>query len=208
MKIILSIETSCDETSLALIITPSNPNKNGFIEFINSHKVLYQIVSSQINIHANYGGVIPEIGARHHASSIHFLFEKLLYEASKRIINSKSNYIDNESKNVENKELNKQLIVKSIQPKLNIDFEKLNEELLLQNNILIKDLVRNPNLLLLALESIMVTTNPGLTSSLRIGVEFAKSIQYFVSKKYNLSIGIEEINHLNGHVASCFFNIE
>ena len=49
--IILAIETSCDETSAAVI-------KDG--------ELLSNEVFSQINIHTNYGGVVPEVASRNH----------------------------------------------------------------------------------------------------------------------------------------------
>lgn len=57
--IILGIETSCDETSSAVIKVD-----RGKI------KILSNIVSSQIKIHKKYGGVVPEIAARHHVEDI------------------------------------------------------------------------------------------------------------------------------------------
>ncbi len=57
--IILGIETSCDETAAAVI-----EGKNKKI------KVLSSIVSSQINIHKKYGGVVPEVAAREHVLQI------------------------------------------------------------------------------------------------------------------------------------------
>lgn len=56
---ILAIETSCDETSAAVL-----SENNGVIEVISN------IVSSQIDIHKEYGGVVPEIAARHHVKNI------------------------------------------------------------------------------------------------------------------------------------------
>lgn len=61
--LILGIETSCDETALALI-------KDG--------KVLASLVSSQIEDHRKYGGVIPEIAARKHLEVLPVLYEELL----------------------------------------------------------------------------------------------------------------------------------
>lgn len=55
MAIILGIETSCDETSVAII---------------KNHKLLCNIVSSQIKIHRKYGGVVPEIASRLHTENI------------------------------------------------------------------------------------------------------------------------------------------
>jgi tRNA N6-adenosine threonylcarbamoyltransferase len=53
---ILGIETSCDETAISLI----NVNKSGI-------DIERNIVSSQVDIHAKYGGIVPEIAARMHA---------------------------------------------------------------------------------------------------------------------------------------------
>ena len=57
--IILGIESSCDETAASVIEA-----KDGYI------KVVSNIVSSQINIHKKYGGVIPELAARNHIKNI------------------------------------------------------------------------------------------------------------------------------------------
>ncbi len=54
-KIILAIETSCDETSAAVLSA-----SRGKLELLSN------IVSSQINIHKQFGGVVPEVAARHH----------------------------------------------------------------------------------------------------------------------------------------------
>jgi N6-L-threonylcarbamoyladenine synthase len=62
----LGIETSCDETALALVQ--------------NNSTVIESLVSSQISTHAQYGGVIPEIAARMHLESLHPLYEKLVKE--------------------------------------------------------------------------------------------------------------------------------
>ncbi len=55
-KIILAIETSCDETSVAIV-------KNG-------KQILSNIIASQIEIHKEYGGIVPEIASRQHMKYI------------------------------------------------------------------------------------------------------------------------------------------
>lgn len=50
--IILGIESSCDETSIAVV-------KDG-------KEILSNNISSQIDIHREFGGVVPEIASRHH----------------------------------------------------------------------------------------------------------------------------------------------
>jgi len=64
---ILGIETSCDETAVALV-----EGKNGRVREIES------LVASQIDIHAAYGGVVPEVAAREHVHAIIPLIETLL----------------------------------------------------------------------------------------------------------------------------------
>ena len=64
---ILAIETSCDETSAAVV-------ENGTI-------VLSNVVSSQVQVHRQYGGVVPEIASRKHVESITWIIEEALRQA-------------------------------------------------------------------------------------------------------------------------------
>ena len=64
---ILGIETSCDETAMAII----NERRD----------ILSHIVVSQIDIHEEFGGVVPEVAARNHLDVIDLVFRKLLEEA-------------------------------------------------------------------------------------------------------------------------------
>ena len=68
----LGIETSCDETAAAVI----QENDNG------TANVLSNIVSSQIEKHKVYGGVVPEIAARAHIESIDFIIDKAISESN------------------------------------------------------------------------------------------------------------------------------
>ncbi len=64
---ILGIESSCDESALSLI----EINKN------NEIKILKNLISSQVEIHKQYGGIVPEIAARHHAENFFPLLKEL-----------------------------------------------------------------------------------------------------------------------------------
>ncbi len=64
---ILAIETSCDETSCAVL-------KDG-------REVLSNIISSQIDIHKKFGGVVPEIASRKHIESINNILQEALDKA-------------------------------------------------------------------------------------------------------------------------------
>lgn len=66
-KIILAIETSCDETSVAVIE--------------NGREILSNIISSQIDIHKDYGGVVPEIASRHHLENMNLVIDEALETA-------------------------------------------------------------------------------------------------------------------------------
>jgi len=66
--IILAVESSCDETSVAI-------SKNG-------KEILSNQVLSQINIHQAFGGVVPEVAARNHIIHMTRLFENALTEAN------------------------------------------------------------------------------------------------------------------------------
>ena len=73
----LGIETSCDETAAAII----QENKDG------SPKILSNIVSSQIDEHKKFGGVVPEIAARSHVENIDFIINRALREGGFSIKN-------------------------------------------------------------------------------------------------------------------------
>jgi len=65
--LILAIETSCDETSAAVV-------RNG-------REILSNIISSQIDIHKKFGGVVPEVASRKHLESISLVIDEALSEA-------------------------------------------------------------------------------------------------------------------------------
>ena len=66
--IVLGVETSCDETSVAIV-------KDG-------KEILANVVSSQIDVHKEYGGVVPEIASRCHTEVVTCVFEKALNDAN------------------------------------------------------------------------------------------------------------------------------
>lgn len=68
---ILAIESSCDETSAAVV-------KNG-------REVLSNIISSQIDIHTKFGGVVPEVASRKHIEVINAVVEEALEEANVKL---------------------------------------------------------------------------------------------------------------------------
>ena len=71
---ILGIESSCDETAASII-----QEKNGEIN------ILSNIVSSQFDIHKEFGGVVPELAARAHVEKIDLITEKAISESKIRL---------------------------------------------------------------------------------------------------------------------------
>ena len=65
--VILSVESSCDETAVAVV-------ENGRLERANA-------IASQIDVHALYGGVVPEIASRMHVEAIDPLLDEALKQA-------------------------------------------------------------------------------------------------------------------------------
>jgi N6-L-threonylcarbamoyladenine synthase len=155
---VLGIETSCDETSVAILENPKEQilTNNNLVPFLNTFQTKANIISSQINKHRPYGGVIPELSAREHTKNIQWVFLEALYTAIQEPI--------------------EQILT----PKA---LKYLSE-----------------------FDLIAVTTNPGLASALKVGLEFSKSLAFMVEQKLNKKIPIVNVNHLEGHLLSCFYH--
>jgi N6-L-threonylcarbamoyladenine synthase len=76
--ILLSIETTCDETGAAVLEGP-NPSETGV------PRVLSSVVSSQIALHERFGGVVPEIAARAHVKQLLPVIEEALHQANRKL---------------------------------------------------------------------------------------------------------------------------
>jgi N6-L-threonylcarbamoyladenine synthase len=66
MAKVLAIETSCDETAVAIV---------------EDRSVLSNVVSSQINIHKKYGGIVPEVASRHHVEMLNWAIAQAMEQA-------------------------------------------------------------------------------------------------------------------------------
>lgn len=69
-SLILGIESSCDETAASVILGDGD-----------NVKILSNVISSQIDIHTLYGGVVPEIASRKHTEAISYVVRKALDDA-------------------------------------------------------------------------------------------------------------------------------
>ena len=74
MSIILSLETSCDESAAALV-----SNEKGEIELLANE------IASQIEEHARWGGVVPEIASRRHLENLPYLIEQVFFKSKLNI---------------------------------------------------------------------------------------------------------------------------
>lgn len=66
--VVLGVETSCDETAVAIVV--------------DGKTILSDVVYSQIKIHEQYGGVVPEVASRRHVQKIVLVFEEALAKAN------------------------------------------------------------------------------------------------------------------------------
>ena len=73
MKKILAIESSCDETACAIIDEELN--------------ILSSVVTSQIDVHARFGGVVPEVASRMHVEQISTIVDEALKQANEKVEN-------------------------------------------------------------------------------------------------------------------------
>ncbi|MEM1368946.1 MAG: tRNA (adenosine(37)-N6)-threonylcarbamoyltransferase complex transferase subunit TsaD [Cyanobacteria bacterium P01_H01_bin.15] len=67
MPTVLAIETSCDETAIAIV---------------RDRQVLGSVVASQIELHRKYGGVVPELASRQHLETVNFCLDEVFTQAS------------------------------------------------------------------------------------------------------------------------------
>lgn len=97
---ILAIETSCDETSLA-VVEVNESRVRGRVSYVTSPEFVVHknLVASQIKVHAPYGGVVPNLAKREHQKNLPILYRKIFgaspsfaqgYGRAQQIANSKS----------------------------------------------------------------------------------------------------------------------
>ena len=181
---LLAIETSCDETAIAIMDFDKKQNPEKEIKF----EVLSNHVLSQINIHREFGGVFPAVAKREHAKNIVNIFKESLKEADL--------YKEKENINIDWNQDNEKIFSEM---KDKFDYKKIEEIRIL--------LEREPEMFselakLLTntekpdLDSIAVTAGPGLAPALWVGINFAKALSIF------WDIKVYPINHMEGHIVS------
>ena len=152
---LLSIETSCDETSVAIVEAKGGLKNPSF-------EILSNVVLSQVKIHAHWGGVVPMMAKREHQKNLIPILKKALKKA-KIFKNSKlqnPNY-----KQFPNSKL-----------------EIINKTLEREPELLKQFLKFIPTIETPKIDAIAVTVGPGLEPALWVGVNFAKAIATFWNK--------------------------
>ena len=143
---ILAIETSCDETAISIIDA-----RGGF--GAPKIKVLGNQLFSQASIHAQYGGVFPNVAKREHGKSLISLLKLALKEA-KILEKKKKPILSEKDEDFYTKTLSREY------------------ELLEQFLVFIKT-AQKPKI-----DAIAVTEGPGLEPALWVGINFAKALSY------------------------------
>ncbi|MDD3735432.1 MAG: hypothetical protein PHO31_03060, partial [Candidatus Pacebacteria bacterium] len=174
--LILAIETSCDDTCIALVKTYKRKSSNARAPM--RFKILSNIISSQIKIHRKYGGVYPTLAKREHQKNLLPILIQSLKESDLLIpVNQKTKKPTTRTK----KNLNIKL--QTLQKILNKDkyqFERLKKFLI--------------NYETPKINAIAVTVGPGLEPCLWTGVNFARALSFWWKKP------IIPINHIEAHI--------
>ncbi|MEK7123501.1 MAG: tRNA (adenosine(37)-N6)-threonylcarbamoyltransferase complex transferase subunit TsaD [Patescibacteria group bacterium] len=165
--IILAIETSCDETAGAIIAASGDLKHPRF-------KILSNIVSSQIKVHAPFGGVVPSLAKREHQRNLFPVLTQALKQ-SKLLKISKSQFPI--SKQISNKKFQILNVILEKEPELLEQFKK-------------RVLPLKPP----KIDAIAVTAGPGLEPALWVGVNFARALSFLWKKP------LIAVNHVEGHI--------
>ena len=167
--ILLAIETSCDETAISLVKRVRGKN----VRFeVLSHKIL-----SQIDLHAQYGGVFPALAKREHTKAITQLIAEALAEADLLVERTNTYHIPN----TERKKLDTLL--------------EREPEMLAAMKVLFEG-IQKP-----AIDAIAVTQGPGLEPALWVGINAALALRLL------WDIPVYPINHMEGHIIAGLISV-
>ena len=174
---ILAIETSCDDTGIAILEYGKTGQPNISADF----------VSSQTEVHAPWGGVVPMLAKREHQRNLTPLFIKALKESG---LPKAENSKPKTSAKGESASGGKNYKLKTLDSILEREPELLKKLLPLLKKY------RKPDI-----DYIAVTVGPGLEPALWAGINFARAISYF------WDIPLLPINHIEGHLTAAFHSV-
>lgn len=160
--ILLAIETSCDETAVSII----KRARGKLVRFETlSHKVL-----SQVDLHAQYGGVFPALAKREHARTLTQLIAEALEEADLLVERTNSHHLPHKDRK-----------------KLEMLLER-EPEMLAAMQVMFEG-IQKP-----AIDAIAVTMGPGLEPALWVGINGALALHTV------WGVPVYPINHMEGHI--------
>jgi len=186
--IILGIETSCDETALALIETRGHEKTaDGSGGNAFECRVIQSLVHSQAELHSAYGGVFPTLAKREHGKNIVPLLHKLLIESS---VGSEFSEVGPPSgcprgptsENLTNSQF------RDVLESFRADVERQNPELF--ESFAGADFLKTVP----PIDRIAVTEGPGLEPALWVGINFARMLAAL------WSVPIIPVDHMEGHI--------
>ncbi len=151
---ILAIETSCDETALAIV------QGNGDLLSL-SFDLLGEVIHSQINTHKEYGGVYPMMAKREHVKNIIPLLESLL----QKVDTDASNVTESEKKTLDEMWSTQEILLKEIFYR-ELELCEVFKKFVLTH--------KKPDIELLS-----VTEGPGLEPALWVGITVARALALF-----------------------------
>jgi N6-L-threonylcarbamoyladenine synthase len=167
--IILAIETSCDETAISILKRVRGKQ----VRFeVLSHKVL-----SQIDLHAQYGGVFPALAKREHTKAITQLIAECLEEADLLTERTNTYHIPNTERK-----------------KLEVLLER-EPEMLAALKVLFEG-IQKP-----AIDAMAVTQGPGLEPALWVGINAALALRMI------WDLPVYPINHMEGHIIAGLLSV-
>lgn len=179
---ILSIETSCDETGIALV-------EVGVSQTQVKARTIQSELFSQIDIHKEFGGVFPVVAKREHAKWLPVLMEKIL--------------VNKKSTEACHSRVGGNPVIKDMDPCIRRDDNLLFQiEKILEREI---GLFEPTKKLLLThskpdIDMIAVTEGPGLEPALWVGISFARALALY------WNIPLIGTNHMKGHIFSVLLN--
>ncbi|HMP67687.1 MAG TPA: tRNA (adenosine(37)-N6)-threonylcarbamoyltransferase complex transferase subunit TsaD [Candidatus Paceibacterota bacterium] len=189
---LLSIETSCDETALAILEIDNQASQSQATE-LNLEKLEIQVIdsaiNSQIEIHKKYGGVYPSLAKREHAKNLIPLFEKINGNASS--LDVKKNFTAESTST--RPEIRTEIDTEPKMQKCKEILEREPELFAMFKEYIPK--INKPDF-----DMITVTNGPGLEPALWVGINFARALSYY------FDIPMLPINHMEGHIFSVLKN--
>ena len=185
---ILAIETSCDETSIAVIGISGSKKRPRF-------RVLSHLVATQIELHAAFGGVVPNLAKREHQRLLVPLLLRALKEAGlycpplsfqRKPESRPSVFVKRLDSRFRGNDRIGNVLIQSKEllareSELFVEFEKKIFPLAIPD-----------------IDAIAVTNGPGLAPALWVGINFAKALSLLWKKP------IIPMNHMKGHLYAAF----